>query len=280
MPLRLLFYMCEVLREYTKNKPLNKNDKNIKVPAILPIVLYNGSKVWDVPTEFRKVIYNEELFGNNIINFNYDIIDINNGFTENELMKNKNVSSAIFLLDQKVDIMDFLRRVRAIALIFKDLSYNEQNTLKRWIRNTIDEQIANDAIKILESNKEDVNMMVANNAFIITEMREKAEKEGMEKGIKKGIKQGIEQGIERGIERGIEQGIERGIEQGIEQGIDQGKCEMIINLMEVKYGKIEGDLGESIKMLKGSELDELSKKVLVEDNLDKISNYIKEIITK
>lgn len=248
--------MCEVLREYTKNKPLNKNDKNIKVPAILPIVLYNGSKVWDVPTEFRKVIYNEELFGNNIINFNYDIIDINNGFTENELMKNKNVSSAIFLLDQKVDIMDFLRRVRAIALIFKDLSYNEQNTLKRWIRNTIDEQIANDAIKILESNKEDVNMMVANNAFIITEMREKAEKEGMEKGIKQGIK------------------------QGIEQGIDQGKCEMIINLMEVKYGKIEGDLGESIKILKGSQLDELSKKVLVEDNLDKISNYIKEIINK
>lgn len=56
MPLRLLFYMCEVLREYTKNKPLNKNDKNIKVPAILPIVLYNGSKVWDVLTEFRKVI--------------------------------------------------------------------------------------------------------------------------------------------------------------------------------------------------------------------------------
>ena len=35
MPIRLLFYICEILREYCKN------DKNIKIPAVVPIVLYN-----------------------------------------------------------------------------------------------------------------------------------------------------------------------------------------------------------------------------------------------
>ena len=37
------------------------------VPAVVPIVLYNRKEVWDVPHEFRKIIYNEELFGDSII---------------------------------------------------------------------------------------------------------------------------------------------------------------------------------------------------------------------
>lgn len=60
MPLRLLFYMCEILREHAVNAKHKKYDKNIKIPAVIPIVLYNGEEKWDVPKEFRKMIYNEE----------------------------------------------------------------------------------------------------------------------------------------------------------------------------------------------------------------------------
>ena len=66
--------MTEILREYSKNANHKKYDKTLKIPAIIPIVLYNGDKVWDVPKEFRKIIYNENLFGNGLINFSYDII--------------------------------------------------------------------------------------------------------------------------------------------------------------------------------------------------------------
>ena len=55
MPLRLLFYMCEILRDYAKNKNHKKYDKDLKVPAVIPLVLYNGQQVWDVPNEFRKI---------------------------------------------------------------------------------------------------------------------------------------------------------------------------------------------------------------------------------
>lgn len=75
MPLRLLFYMCEILREYSKNQNHNKNDKNIRIPAVIPIVLYNGKEVWDVPTEFRRIFYNEEKFDSGVLNFTYDILD-------------------------------------------------------------------------------------------------------------------------------------------------------------------------------------------------------------
>lgn len=70
--------MCEILREHAVNARYKKYDKNIKIPAVIPIVLYNGEEKWVVPKEFRKMIYNEELFGSNILNFTYDVFDISN----------------------------------------------------------------------------------------------------------------------------------------------------------------------------------------------------------
>ena len=46
--------------------------------------------------------------------------------------------------------------------------------------------MANEAVKVLSSNKEEVEKMVASNAYILTEMKEKAEAKGIEKGIKQG----------------------------------------------------------------------------------------------
>ena len=181
MPLRLLFYMCEILREHAVNEKHKKYDKSIKIPAILPIVLYNGEQKWDVPKEFRKMIYNEELFGSNILNFTYDVFDISNDekFNKENLIANNNVTSAIFLLDQKVDAEEFLQRIKVIALYFNSLSSDEIKAIKNWIKNTVVKQLADSAIEILEADKMEVERMVARNAFILDEMKEKAKKEGI-----------------------------------------------------------------------------------------------------
>ena len=83
------------------------------------LVLYNGKKIWDVPNEFRKIIYNENLFGNGLLNFKYDVIDVNNDFSKDELINSKNVSSAIFLLDQNMDAIEFLYRIKAVVLLLE-----------------------------------------------------------------------------------------------------------------------------------------------------------------
>ena len=62
MPLRLLFYMCEILREFSKNENHQYNNKRIKIPVVIPIVLYNGKEVWDVPTELKKIFYSDSIF--------------------------------------------------------------------------------------------------------------------------------------------------------------------------------------------------------------------------
>ncbi|MBU5488037.1 Rpn family recombination-promoting nuclease/putative transposase [Clostridium sp. MSJ-8] len=237
MPLRLLFYMTEILREYSKNANHKKHDRTMKIPAVIPIVLYNGEKVWDVPKEFRKIIYKEKLFGDGLINFTYDIIDVNNDLDKEELINSNNVSSAIFLLDQKIDAIEFLNRIQAIALFFSELSEVETKALKHWIRNTVENRLAEVAIDILEADREDVELMVANNAFILKDMREKSKAEGKiegrEEGIKEGRIEGKAEGRAEGIKEGIKEGLKEGLKEGIKKGVREGKIESAINLFEL-----------------------------------------------
>ena len=175
MPLRLLFYMCEILREHAVNAKHKKYDKNIKIPAVLPIVLYNGEQKWDVPREFRKMIYNEDLFGSNILNFTYDAFDISNDekFNKEELLISKNVQAAIFLLEKTGDALEFLEKMKVVSLYSKYLSQIEVNAIKIWIENNITKQISDSAINILQANKMEVELMIGRAGFISEEMRVK-----------------------------------------------------------------------------------------------------------
>jgi hypothetical protein len=115
------------------------------------------------------------LFGDHIIDFRYDLFDVNNKFSKEDLIKNKSITSAIFLLDQKVEPREFLDRIKTIALFFNSLNEKEIQVLKHWIENSVEDRIAKEAVKILSSSKEEVERMVASNAFIITEMEKQAE---------------------------------------------------------------------------------------------------------
>lgn len=94
----------------------------------------------------------------------------------------KNVSSAIFLLEQKMDAIEFLYRIKAVALYFNELSEVELRALKHWIKNTTETPLAEIAIDILEANREDVEPMVASNAFVLKDDRDKAKRGGIEQG--------------------------------------------------------------------------------------------------
>ncbi|EKQ58030.1 MULTISPECIES: Rpn family recombination-promoting nuclease/putative transposase [unclassified Clostridium] len=179
MPLRLFFYINEILREYTKNltEEAKKNRKGFRVPAVVPIVLYNATRKWNAPRCFKDIVNQNELFGDNVVNFKYELFDVNHQYTKEELINNNNITSAIFLLDQKVDPLEFLERLKVVALEFSNLTDAQKMILKHWVRNTVDETIAENAVEILESRKEEVEKMVANNAFMIEEMKQKVRKE-------------------------------------------------------------------------------------------------------
>ena len=50
---RLLMYMLQIWKqELTSVKPEDANKKGFKLPAIVPIVLYNGASKWDAVLRF------------------------------------------------------------------------------------------------------------------------------------------------------------------------------------------------------------------------------------
>lgn len=69
MPLRLFFYINEILREYTKNltEESKKNRKGFRVPAVVPIVLYNATRKWNAPRYFKDIVNKNELFRENVV---------------------------------------------------------------------------------------------------------------------------------------------------------------------------------------------------------------------
>jgi predicted transposase/invertase (TIGR01784 family) len=136
MPLRLLRYMVELLKDIFKNTDEDERQrKDFRVPAIVPIVLYNGYDNWTAFKPFREYTKNYELFGNHIIDFEYLLFNLKQT-DENAILPIKNVLDAFFSLDK--------RRLekRLSPEEFKDwwaeqapqLSAEDKNTLLRWVR--------------------------------------------------------------------------------------------------------------------------------------------------
>jgi hypothetical protein len=78
MPFRLLNYMVELLNVIFKNtKKEVRERKDFRLPAIVPIVLYNGKDNWTSAMTLREYTEKCEFFGDNIIDFRYLLLDMN-----------------------------------------------------------------------------------------------------------------------------------------------------------------------------------------------------------
>jgi hypothetical protein len=77
MPFRLLVYMTELMRRLFAEAEENVRErKNFRLPAVIPIVLYNGTQKWSCVRSFKEYLAGYELFAPNIIDFEYIMINM------------------------------------------------------------------------------------------------------------------------------------------------------------------------------------------------------------
>lgn len=184
MPVRLLFYINEMLREHMKEKAFSASDTEIWIPAVLPIVLYNGLNQWGASLTLRGITRGGETFAENLVDLRYCLIDVNHQYTEEELLGNDCISSAILLLDRKGDMMELLSRLREIVTRFQSLAEGKnRQIITHWLSRTANPLIAESAVRILsEENKEEAKAMIDHMALAYeTGMRE-ARQEGRQEG--------------------------------------------------------------------------------------------------
>ena len=164
MPIRLLLYMIEIWRDILRNTELKEfKRKTFRLPSIVPIVLYNGKKKWTAAKELKHAISNSDVFGDNILNFKYEFIDINS-YEKEELYNKQNISSAIFLLDQNINRIEFYNRLKDIIIGFNNLSIEEKMHLKHWLVNinTEENNFKDNIEKIFNTDKQEVLNMTSN----------------------------------------------------------------------------------------------------------------------
>ena len=141
------------------------------------------------------------------------------------------------MLDQKIKPLEFLNRIKAKALYFNELNKNELRALKHWIKNTTETPLAEIAIDILESKREDVERMVASNAFILSEEREQARKEGRN------------------------------------EGRVEGKEELLIKQLNKKIGKLSEETIKKLKSIDNNVLDKIAIDIFDIDSIEDLKKY-------
>jgi predicted transposase/invertase (TIGR01784 family) len=139
MPFRLLRYMMELLNYIFKNTENNiRERKDFRLPAIVPIILYNGEDNWTAVRTFREYTENHEIFGDNIINFRYLLFDVKRT-DEATILSTKKILDSVFLLDKRrlekriseEEVIEFLEKFAP------DMEVDDAVELLRWLKHIL-----------------------------------------------------------------------------------------------------------------------------------------------
>ena len=271
MPYRILMYSLEIIKSVIDERQLRK--KAYKFPMVYPIIIYTGSKKWNVEKYIEEK--QQKIPGCEPVRFyEYNVVDVNE-YTEEELLNSQTFLTKVMLLEKAKTSQEVITNLNKIT----DIKLTDKNAglLKRIIyyifRKEIGEEEANKLLDKLEIKKGGTDMLedLLHKGFmeeleklkkkIAKETREKATEEGRKKGLEQGIKEGLEQGIKEGMEQGIKEGIEQGkkeAEKIIKQDMENEWIEKMVknNLENEKILKITGITEEKLEKIK----DKINKK--------------------
>jgi hypothetical protein len=154
MPFRLLKYMVNLLDDIFKNTDENKRTaKPFKLPAIVPIVLYNGEGSWTPVMSFKEYTSNYGDFGDNIIDFKYILFDLNR-YSEKDVLTTYKLLDFVFTLDMKHysrSISDSDETLKKLVKLPHELTDDDIKEFIQWIKyarfgGNVDENLLNEAI--------------------------------------------------------------------------------------------------------------------------------------
>jgi predicted transposase/invertase (TIGR01784 family) len=134
MPYRLLRYMTEIWRDIVKNTGNQVlAQKSFQLPAIVPMVLYNGSGNWTAPLEFKEMLNTPGIFTDHVLNFEYILMDVNR-YAKKKLLHLSNLIGSVFYLDQDVDSLEETRRrLEELLESVRHLSPEEVALFRVWL---------------------------------------------------------------------------------------------------------------------------------------------------
>ena len=186
MPYRIMEYQFKITKSAVEIKKLKL--KEYKIPIVIPIVLYTGTRKWNVKEYIKEAQesykqYNGEKLGR------YKLVDVNN-FTEEELLKEKTFLSKAMLIESKKDTGEMVECFeKIINILNKDKVYTKEQKhllaimLNLIFRNKINnDNITDNLIRKINSEEEKEMLAILDT---IAEENERILQQGIKEGIRK-----------------------------------------------------------------------------------------------
>ena len=188
MSLRFLRYICEFYQYLVEKQQVRK-----QLPAVFPVLLYNGDAKWTAATNIADLI-SPSLPGCFIPSFEYCKV-IENEFSDEVLLQIRNAVSAVFLVENsEVNLLS--QELEKLVGLLKNEDIEVLRLFTLWINNYLGEMARGEEIIGALQSIEEVKSMLATSL-------ERHDRKIAEQALRTGIEQGIEQGIEKGIEQSI-----------------------------------------------------------------------------
>jgi len=198
MSLRILRYICEFYEHL-----INSQGFAEKLPAVFPVLIYNGDPKWTSVTNIRELIHHS-IPENYIPSFEYYKI-IENEFSEDTLMKIKNALAAVFLIENSDSEEKLKRHIKNIITLIEDENPEVISGFKEWV-NSIFENNSSEIITNIENLWEVKNMLSSTLERHDQKIREESVQQGMQQGIQQGMQQGVQLKTEKAIGKMLQKG--------------------------------------------------------------------------
>lgn len=196
MPIRLLSYMTEIwwkTLDELKDEEIQRKD--FRLPAIIPMVLYNGPEPWTVKRNFREVQSAYEQFGNHLVDFKYVLFDVHR-YDDPELREDANVVASVFFLDKRITLSEAVARVTELSSIIKQFSPDDFRWFIRWVRHSVISRLPTEVQEkvsriLRKATTQEVEKMVSNLGLAVQDALRDAETKGKAEGKAEGEKGGM-----------------------------------------------------------------------------------------
>ena len=187
MPYRMLAYSVEIIREAVRGK--NTNSKDFAYPEVIPIVLYTGNNRWTAKTKFSEC-QRIEISEEKVIEFKYNLVDINKYEIE-EILKERTKLSNALILEKCKNNEEVIKSIKKI--IEKQNEINELKKLVKYLYGNFEDEKIKKIIEELEESESGGEMST------IAERLEREYKNEMRKSFAQGVRNTIEKLIAKNV---------------------------------------------------------------------------------
>ena len=238
MPVRFLRYITGL---YQTVKPRGRGGgSRRRLPAVFPILIYNGERPWTAPRSFQEAV-EPSIPAEYIPAFRYYAIILRD-FDPTRLARMRGAVAAVFYAE-RLDREEVFAHLDTIVDIMKEEEPELKDMFRNWLAHATGVSAAPQTSDRTGRTPEEEKRMLSSTVDAYErKLKEAARKEGREEGLERGLEQGLERGLEQGLKRGRHKALHETARKMLARGMPVEEVVAVTELPREEVKKLAGEI--------------------------------------